>query len=70
MDASISGAGHLDAIDLKTKKSNVKIEGVGAGSVYATDFLNATISGVGKILYKGNPQVSKNIEGIGFVSKD
>jgi len=70
LDATISGAGYLDAIDLKTKKANIKIEGVGTGSVYATDVLNATISGVGKIRYKGNPQVYKKIEGIGLVSND
>ncbi|HAQ17759.1 MAG TPA: hypothetical protein DCR40_00835 [Prolixibacteraceae bacterium] len=70
MDASIAGAGYLNAIDLKTKKTDFKIEGVGAGSVYATDILNATISGVGKIRYKGDPQVYKKIEGIGIVSRD
>jgi hypothetical protein len=70
LDASISGAGYLDAIDLKTKKVDFKIEGVGAGSVYATEILNATISGVGKIFYKGEPQVFKKIDGIGLVSND
>jgi len=70
LDASIAGAGYLNAVDLKTKKTNVKIEGFGAGNVYATDVLNASISGVGKIRYKGDPQVYKKIEGIGIVSKD
>ncbi len=70
LDASIAGAGYLNALDLKAKKANFKIEGVGAGSVYATDVLNATISGVGKIRYKGDPQVYKKIEGIGLVSRD
>jgi len=70
LDASIAGAGYLNAVDLKTKKTNFKIEGFGAGSVYATDVLNATISGVGKIRYKGDPQVYKKIEGIGLVSRD
>lgn len=70
LDASIAGAGYLNALDLKTKKTNFKIEGFGAGSVYATDVLNATISGVGKIRYKGDPQVYKKIEGIGLVSRD
>lgn len=70
MDASIAGAGYFNALDLKTKKTDIKIEGVGAGSVYATDILNATISGVGKIRYKGDPQVYKKIEGIGLVSRD
>jgi hypothetical protein len=70
LNATISGAGYLDAIDLKTKRTDCKIEGVGAASVYATETLNATISGVGKIRYKGDPQVFKKIEGIGLVSRD
>jgi hypothetical protein len=70
LDATISGAGYLDAIDLKTKRTDCKIEGACAASVYATEFLNATISGVGKIRYKGDPQVFKKIEGIGLVSRD
>lgn len=70
LEASISGAGYLDAIDLKTKNCDIKIEGVGAGSVYATESLNATISGVGKIRYKGDPKVYKKVEGVGIVSPD
>jgi len=70
LDASISGAGYLDAGDLKTKITDIKIEGVGAGVVYATDQLNATISGVGKIRYKGDPKVFKKVEGLGLVSSD
>jgi hypothetical protein len=70
LDASISGAGYINALDLKSKKADIKIEGVGAGSVYVTDVLNATISGIGKIRYKGDPQVHKKIDGIGLVSRD
>lgn len=70
LDARLSGAGYFDAIDLKTKKCDIRIEGVGAGSVYATETLNATISGFGKIRYKGDPQVYKKIEGVGVVSPD
>ncbi len=70
LNASLSGAGYLDASDLKTKKCDIKIEGVGAGSVYATESLNATISGVGKIKYKGDPQLFKKVEGIGIVSPE
>jgi hypothetical protein len=70
LEASLSGAAYMDAIDLKTKKTEIRIEGVGTGSVYATDELNATISGVGKIRYKGDPKVFKKVEGIGLVSND
>ena len=70
LDVSISGAGHVDADDLKTKDVNFKIEGVGTGSVYATETLYARIEGVGKIKYLGDPKVSKSIEGLGSVTKD
>lgn len=70
LDATISGAGYLNAIDLKTKRTDCNIEGACAASVYATETLNATISGVGKIRYKGDPQVNKKVEGIGLVSRD
>jgi len=70
LNATISGAGYLDAIDLKTKNCDIRVEGVGAGSVYATESLNATISGVGKIRYKGEPKVYKKVEGVGVVSPD
>ena len=70
LDATISGAGYLNATDLKTKRTNCKIEGACVASVYATEWLDASISGVGKISYKGDPQVSKKIEGIGLVSSD
>lgn len=70
LDAKISGAGYLNATNLKTRKVDFRIEGVGAGIVYATDILYTTISGLGKIRYRGDPQVFKKIEGIGLVSRD
>lgn len=66
----VSGAGHVDASDLKSEDVVFNIEGVGTGSVYATETLNASIEGVGKIRYNGNPRVTKNIEGVGSVSPD
>ncbi len=68
MDARISGAGHMGADELKTQVVTIEIQGVGGGSVYATDLLNAKIEGVGKIRYKGDPEVKKIIEGLGLVS--
>lgn len=70
LDIHISGAGHIDASDLKTKDVTIKIEGVGAGNVYATETLYAKIEGVGKIKYRGNPKVTKNIDGLGSVTRD
>lgn len=65
----LSGAGHVNAEAFKVKAASFKIEGVGTGSVYATETLSAKIEGVGKISYRGNPTLSKNIEGVGSVSK-
>lgn len=70
LDATISGAGYLNASDMKTKRTNCKIEGACAANVYATEWLDASISGVGKIRYKGDPKVFKKVEGIGLVSRD
>lgn len=70
LDVKISGAGHVDADDLKVKDATIKIEGVGTGSVHATETLYAKIEGVGKIKYKGNPQVTKDIDGVGSVTRN
>ena len=66
----LSGAGHVDADELKTKDVHFEIEGVGTGSVYATDNLYTKIEGVGKVWYKGNPNVTKDIDGLGSVSNN
>lgn len=66
----LSGAGHVDASELKTKDVTFRVEGVGTGSVYATETLHAKIEGVGKVKYRGNPEVTKDIEGLGSVSRD
>ena len=70
LDVKVSGAGHINAGELKTKDVNFRVEGVGTGSVYATETLAARIEGVGKIKYRGNPQVTKSIEGVGSITSE
>ncbi len=70
LNAKISGAGHLDAEKLESQNVIFRIEGVGSGIVFATKTLDASIEGVGKIRYKGNPEVKKNVEGIGIISDE
>ncbi len=70
LDIRLSGAGHVDADELKAKDVEVEIEGVGTTSVYASETLYAKIEGVGKVRYRGNPEVTKNIDGLGSVTKD
>lgn len=70
LNVKVTGAGHVDAEDLKTKDVTFYIEGVGTGSVYATQSLDAKVEGVGKIKYKGDPKVTQYIDGLGSVKRD
>lgn len=70
LNVKVTGAGHVDAEDLKTKDVTFAIEGVGTGSVYATQSLDAKIQGVGKVKYKGDPKVTQYIDGLGSVKRD
>lgn len=70
LEVKVSGAAHIDAEELKCKDVTIKIEGVGTGTVYATETLYAKIEGVGKVRYNGDPKVTKSIEGIGSVKRN
>ena len=70
LDVKLSGAGHVDAEDLRVNDASFKIEGVGTGSVHAVETLYAKIEGVGKVRYTGNPKVTRDIEGLGSVKRD
>ncbi len=70
LSLKLSGAGKVDAGELKAKDVDVRINGVGTGCVFATDNLYAEINGVGRIKYKGNPRVVKDIEGLGGVTQE
>ncbi len=70
LDVHVSGAGHVNASELRTRDVAFRVEGVGSGNLYATEKLYAKIEGVGKIKYRGSPEVTKDIEGLGSVSGD
>lgn len=70
LEARIAGAGNLNAGDLKADNVNIRIEGVGTGLVNATETLNASIKGAGKIKYRGNPEITEKIEGLGAVNPE
>ena len=67
--ASTEGAGNIDADNLKSKRVNCHVTGVGNASVYATEELDASVEGLGKISYRGNPTINKQVNGIGLVYK-
>jgi len=65
---SLNSSGRIDALDLEG--SDVRATNTGSGKIYvwATDLLDATITGSGDILYKGNPlNITTRITGTGNV---
>jgi hypothetical protein len=63
-------SGVAESLDVKLSGARFEIEGVGTGSVHAVETLHAKIEGVGKVRYKGNPKVTRDIEGLGSVKRD
>jgi hypothetical protein len=70
LQVRLAGTGHINAGELRARDVKFRIEGVGTGKVFATDNLEATIKGAGKIRYKGDPRVVQDIDGLGSVSRE
>jgi|HigsolmetaAR202D_1030399.scaffolds.fasta_scaffold00024_3 hypothetical protein len=67
----MSGAGHADLRELIAAEAKVTVDGVGSVNVHATESLDATMNGVGAILYSGSPRrVNTSMNGIGTISRD
>jgi hypothetical protein len=65
---SSSGTGDVEADDLVTRATTVRVSGVGDCTVHATESLNARTSGVGDIHYYGSPSDLKvQSNGVGSV---
>ena len=66
----ITGSGNIKASDFQTDDCTVKITGSGDASVYASNLVDARITGSGTVYYYGNPDnVVKEITGSGKVIK-
>jgi hypothetical protein len=64
----MSGAGNIKAFDLQTNDTKASISGACSADVTAQHTLNADISGAGHVHYKGHPQVSSSVSGLGGVT--
>lgn len=64
----IDGAGNYQAGDLKTNKTTIEFTGLGNAIVWATETLDITISGGGKLNYYGSPSVTQEISGAGTIT--
>jgi len=68
--ARISGAGNINAKNLKSKDVFISVSGAASASVFASNFLDASVSGVGSIDYYGYPQkTNTNVSGVGSISR-
>lgn len=66
----MAGAGHADFSELPAKDVHVTVEGVGSVIVHPEETLDATMNGVGAILYIGEPhEVSTRMNGLGRIAK-
>lgn len=70
METHISGAGGLRAFGLKSSECSINLSGLGGAEIMATEKLEATITGVGGIVYAGNPKIiEKQITGFGKIKR-
>jgi hypothetical protein len=63
-----SGANTLDARELHAKVVKIAVSGAGDSDVWASEQLDATVSGAGTVRYHGQPEdVQKDVSGAGSV---
>lgn len=63
-----SGATELDARGLEAKTVELELSGAGKAEVWASEQLDAEVSGAGKVRYFGDPaEVKKDVSGAGSV---
>lgn len=63
-----SGANTLDASELQAKVVKISVSGAGDSQVWATEQLDATVSGAGNVRFHGEPaDVQKDVSGAGSV---
>ncbi len=70
MEGQLSGAGMLNALELETKNCKLNVSGIGGGEVWATETLEASITGIGGIKFKGNPNIiEREVTGLGKITR-
>jgi len=71
VDATISGSGNIDCSDVQAASAKARILGSGDITVFASENLQALVSGSGDVIYHGDPaEVDKSITGSGSVRQD
>jgi hypothetical protein len=60
-DVSIQGPGLYEALDLKSRTARVSLKGLGRARVWATDELEVTVRGLGRVEVRGTPKIYEDI---------
>ena len=69
LDLRISSTGDYDGESVRSAHVTAKLSSVGSARLWAEESLDATLSSVGSVLYKGNPEVSENQSSTGRVRR-
>ena len=69
LEIDCTGARTIRADDLAARDARVRLTGSGNVRVRVEKSLNASVSGAGKILYLGDPNVERTLSGAGSVRK-
>ena len=67
-EVTSSGANTLDARELQAKTVEISVSGAGDANVWASERVDASVSGAGNVIYHGNPpDVEEDVSGAGSV---
>jgi hypothetical protein len=65
-----SGASKVDVRELRAARVKVSLSGAGQANVYASEEVNADVSGASSVTYYGDPKVvNKSVSGAGSINK-
>ena len=68
-DVRISGAGSYHGDDLASVTARAVISGTGSAHLRVSEQLDARVSGVGSIIYSGQPAVRNSVSGVGRITQ-
>ena len=70
LTVDMEGAGFADLGELVANEARVTVDGIGRVIVHPKDRLDATMNGIGTILYAGSPrEVNTHMNGLGSISQ-
>ena len=65
---TVVGGVTLEALDLQTAETHIRLTGGGTVDIAVSDVLDVAITGAGFIRYRGSPVITQSITGFGSVS--